>query len=205
VNDSLTYSPKRKDKEARVMEAALDVFSEFGFRKASIEDIANKLNLTPAALYRYAGDKKDLYKKAVRHGFGLWQEYVIHAAENETDPVSRFTTTCRTAFAYLAKEPRLKKILASDPSLFPIFEADDPFLEINEASIGLLEKIILDGYEQGVFAAKSEPAADARAVARVIFSLYILFIQKEYVAGETGEASLFERGLDLVLDGLRSR
>ena len=46
---------------------------------------------------------------------------------------------------------------------------------------------------------------DAEAASRVLFSLYVLFVQKAYVAGEAGEEALFERGLELVLDGLRAR
>ena len=67
----------------------------------------------------------------------------------------------------------------------------------------LLEGVIREGVASGAFAARGGEA-DIRAVAEVIFSLYVLFVQKEYVAGGE-EGALFERGLDLVLDGLRAR
>lgn len=204
MNKIVDSSLRRDKREAEILDIALDVFAEHGFRKASVDDIAERLGLSAGALYRYAADKRDLYKKAVERGFGLWQESVVRAVAAETDPILRFRVVCRSAFSYLAGEPRLRKILAGDPALFPFFEAEDPFIDINRASVELIEGVIREGVSAGAFAARNGEA-DIHAAARVIFSLYILFVQKAYVAGEEDEAALFERGLDLVLDGLRAR
>ena len=204
MKENVTYSQtKRGQREREVLEAALDVFAELGFKKASIEDIASKLDMSPAALYRYASDKRDLYRKAVALGFAAWQESVAAALAAVTDPVQRFRTVCTSAFAYLGRDVRLRKVLARDPSLFPFFAADDPFSDINRSSVYLLEGVIREGVSAGVFAAPGGEA-DIHAAAEVIFSLYVLFVQKAYVAGEE-ESLLFQRGLDLVLDGLRAR
>jgi len=203
MNEIVTSSDRYDRREAEVLEAALEVFAELGFRKASVEDIAAKLGLSAGALYRYAADKRDLYKKATRRGFELWQAAVLEAVARETDPIGRFRVACGSAFNYLAEEPRLRKILVRDPALFPFFEADDPFSGINQASVGLLESLIREGAEAGVFSTKSDK--DIKAAARVIFSLYVMFVQKAYVAGESDEALLFERTVDLLLDGLKKR
>lgn len=203
MNEIVAYSQKRNRREEEILEAALEVFAELGFKKASVEDIANRLGLSPGALYRYAADKRDLYRKAVARGFRRWQESVEAEAALETEPLARFRRTCSSAFRYLAGEPRLRRVLSRDPSLFPFFEAEDPFLEINRASEALIVGILREGMASGAFARRSEE--DLRAVGRVIFSLYVLFVQKAYVAEEAEEALLFERGLDLILDGLRSR
>lgn len=195
LNSSLT-----RDRSAEVLDAALTVFSELGFKKASMDDIAGRLGLTKAALYRYASDKRDLYRLAVARGFELWQDAAEAAAAAEDDPVERFRAACLAAFRYLASEPRLRNAIAKDPSLFPLFEAEDPFSDINARSVGLIRRLIEEGQSAGAFA-----PGDARAVARVLFSLYALFIQKAYVAAEADEEALFGRGLELVLDGLRSR
>lgn len=193
-------SGRRKRREAEILDTALAAFAEFGFRKTSVEDIASRLGIAPGTLYLYARDKRDLYRKAVERAFGEWQAEVRRAIAALVDPVERFRVACRTAFRYLAVEPRLRRILARDPELFPVVSSDDPFSDINRASAGLLQDIILEGQAAGAFA-----PGDAAAAARVLFSLYVLFVQKAYVAGEADEEALFERGLDLVLDGLRAR
>ena len=100
MKENVTYSHKREQREREVLEAALDVFAELGFKKTSVEDIATRLDMSPAALYRYASDKRDLYRKAVALGFATWQEAVAGAVAMETDPVGRFRTVCRSAFSY---------------------------------------------------------------------------------------------------------
>jgi AcrR family transcriptional regulator len=203
VNKTVTSSLKRDQREAEILDTALDVFADLGFKKASVDEIALRLSLSPGALYRYAADKRDLYKKAVARGFGLWQDEVRKAVAGMIDPVERFRTACRSAFSYLSRDARLRRVLARDPGLFPFFEAEDPFSDINRSSRELMEGIIRDGVAKGAFCAKDE--ADIQSASRVIFSLYVLFVQKAYVAQEAEEAALFERGLDLILDGLRVR
>jgi len=201
VNNNVIYLHNTKrDREAEVLDTALTVFSELGFKKTTLDDIAKRMGITKGALYRYSRDKRDLYRRAVERGFRLWQSAAEEAAAAESDPLERFRTACRKAFRYLASEPRLKHVLRKDPALFPLFEADDPFSDINARSVGLLERLIEEGIDAGVFA-----GGDARSSARVLFSLYALFIQKAYGAAEANEEALFERGLSLVLDGLRSR
>jgi len=196
----INSSEKRDRREAEILDAALGVFAEYGFRKASVEDIARSLGLAPGTLYLYAKDKRDLYRKAVARAFGEWQAATRKAIVGESDPVVRFRAVCRSAFSYLAGEPRLRRILARDPELFPVVSGEDPFAEINRSSMELLESLIREAQAAGAFA-----PGDSEAAARLLFSLYVLFVQKAYVAGEAGEEALFERGLDLVLDGLRAR
>lgn len=193
-------SQKRGRKQILVFEAALDVFAEFGFRKAGMEDIAKRLGLAVGTLYRYARDKQDLYRKSVKYAFELWQAAAEAAAEASADPLERFRLLCNAAFRHLAGEPRLRRILAGDPALFPVVDAEDPFASINQRSTDILEKFIRDGMEAGAF-----DVPDPRMAARILFSLYQLFIEKAYVEEESDEFLLFERSLDLVLNGLRAR
>jgi AcrR family transcriptional regulator len=53
----------RRTKEERyeeLLDAAAKVFSERGYRSATIQDVAGELDMTGAALYHYVGGKEDL-------------------------------------------------------------------------------------------------------------------------------------------------
>ncbi len=57
-----------KDKTAshiRVMAAARDEFTEYGFEKASMRRVGEKCGLTAAGLYRHCRDKEDLFDQLV--------------------------------------------------------------------------------------------------------------------------------------------
>ena len=193
-------SQKTQARQIQVLETALEVFSEYGYRKAGMEDIASRMNLAVGTLYRYAHDKQDLYQKAVAYGLGKWQEHALQSAQECTDPVQRFRTLCCSAFSYLREEPHLRRILSADPTLFPLFEAEDPFTSINNRSVKILQQLIQEGIEAKVFS-----VSNAHIAAQILFSLYHLSVQKAYVLESGDEQKLFEQSLDLVLHGLLTR
>jgi AcrR family transcriptional regulator len=55
-----------------------------GSKKATLDDIAAELGMTKGNLYRYAENKKDLYRNTVRHAMLRWQGRVREAIEQET-------------------------------------------------------------------------------------------------------------------------
>ena len=52
---------KEKAKE-RIVEAAYEVFSQKGFHNATMDDIAERIGVSKAALYQYFKSKEDLYR-----------------------------------------------------------------------------------------------------------------------------------------------
>ena len=60
-------SPSDNAREDRILAAALQVFGRYGFRKASMDEIARSADISRQGLYlRFAG-KDALYRAAVRH------------------------------------------------------------------------------------------------------------------------------------------
>lgn len=52
---------------AKVLEAAMSVFFRFGFKKASMDDIAQSAGLSRQALYLRFHNKDQLFEAALRH------------------------------------------------------------------------------------------------------------------------------------------
>ena len=60
-------SPSDNAREERILAAALEVFGRYGFRKASMDEIARSADISRQGLYlRFAG-KDALFRAAVRH------------------------------------------------------------------------------------------------------------------------------------------
>lgn len=58
-------SPSIDDKQMGILIAALEVFRLYGFRRASMEDIAQAASMSRAALYLHFKNKKDLFRRLV--------------------------------------------------------------------------------------------------------------------------------------------
>ncbi len=59
----------KEERIAEIYEAALKVFAEKGFTKATLDEIAEKINITKPALYFYFKSKDDLFFSLIKSRF----------------------------------------------------------------------------------------------------------------------------------------
>lgn len=184
----------------QIMCASLRCFAKFGYRKATLDDIAGELGILGSSMYAYAQNKRDLYEQTVRFVLLRWQERVKQAVGSRATPKEQLLTLCETALTYLADDTEFCALLRNDPSIFPMFPAVDPYEEINGESVAMIERILLAGQRSGDF----RPVA-ARPTAELIFSLYKGFIIHAYVQGEEEYLARYaDTAIDLVTNGLYS-
>lgn len=192
---------KKDDKRIRIYEAALAVFARYGYKRSRMEDVAQAIDMTKGNLYLYVTNKRDLYEKAVAYALLKWQRHAKHAADQVDDPVQQLAVYSTKGIEYLQDDAVLKAILIDNPSVFPITPSEDPFYEINRASMDMLKEILRKGIERKRFS-----DMDVDRVAELFYSIYTLFINKAYIKSE-GETTLrmFEEGINIVLNGLLAR
>ena len=61
MSDYSNFLRLNPDKQQNIINAALEVFGENGYNKTSMQDIANKANISKPSLFYYFGTKNDLY------------------------------------------------------------------------------------------------------------------------------------------------
>ena len=191
---------KKIDNEV-IVSAALRVFSRYGYRKATLEDIAGELNMTAAGIYAYAESKRELYEQTVCFALLRWQNRVKAAVKQKDTATAKITVLCDSALHYLAEDKEFCMLLNSDPSIFPMFPAVDPYEEINTASVDMVAEILTLGAKTREFR-----ELDVKTVSEVIFSIYKGFVIHAYVQGESEfiEKNL-PQTLDLILHGIQRK
>ncbi|HOO72547.1 MAG TPA: TetR/AcrR family transcriptional regulator [Spirochaetota bacterium] len=189
---------KQKIDNKTILETALSLFSRYGYRKTTLEEIGAELGMTKGNLYIYVKDKRDLYVQTVSYALERWQQRVRDAIEEATGPRERLLVMCRKAVEYLSEDREFCEVLKMDPDIFPMFPASDPYEEINERSMAMIREILRDGIKKKEFR-----PVDLDKVASVIFSIYKMFIIRTYIkTDEQFLQELFEDTLDLVTRGL---
>ncbi|MFZ5571351.1 MAG: TetR/AcrR family transcriptional regulator [Thermodesulfobacteriota bacterium] len=189
---------RKKENLETILEAALAVFAKFGYRKATLEDIAGRLRMTKSNLYIYAASKRELYQKTVAWALLRWQMRVREAVERESGAREKFTVMCFKAVEYLSEDEEFRQVLLQDPDIFPMFPVNDPFQEINRNSVLMIRGILQQGIREGVFR-----PVDPEKMSDVIFMIYKMFIIRTYV--KTDERQLQEAFADtfeLLVNGL---
>ena len=78
----------RSDTRARIQQVALELFAEQGYDKTSLREIAERLDVTKAALYYHFKSKEDIVRSLVEDYFGQLDDLIAWA---KTQPRSAQT------------------------------------------------------------------------------------------------------------------
>jgi AcrR family transcriptional regulator len=191
---------KKPERKNEIYEAALKVFGVFGYKKATVEEIAAELKLTKGALYQYAENKKDLYRKAVEYGLIKWQNKVLCEISDTDDICLRFRQLCKKAMMYLSEDKDLRNIIIRDPGIFPISFKNDPYKQINDVSMTFLRDLIDEGIAEGKFR-----ELDSGFTTKMLFSIYKMLILETYILGEQETERVFDAAIDIISQGFFKR
>lgn len=179
-------------------QASLELFANFGYKKTTVEDVADRLDMTKGNLYFYVKNKKQLYEQTINHALTQWKDHVKKAVAKKTDPAEKFNTMAVSAMAYIEKNTPLRRVIMNDPKIFTLSPKEDRFSKTNQAAMAILKDIL----EQGVEQKKFYPM-DVDQVTVYLFSVYMMFLIKTYVKADQGSSKkLFTTALELNLRGL---
>lgn len=117
---------------SKVLDAALSAFLDFGFRRASMSDIAKRSGISPATLYRRFPQKDEIVKavalREVRRLLAEIDATIDRSAPAEEQLADLALTVLRTARGH----PLLRRLLATEPDfVLPLLTVDAaPALEL---------------------------------------------------------------------------
>jgi AcrR family transcriptional regulator len=86
----------RSDTRARIQQVALELFAEQGYDKTSLREIAERLDVTKAALYYHFKSKEDIVRSLVEDYFGqmdaliAWAKSQPRTAETRREILGRY-------------------------------------------------------------------------------------------------------------------
>ncbi len=147
---------ERERRRQQIIVAAKRVFSDKGFNKATMEDIASEAELSPGTLYLYFKNKEELYASLSLRILQYFNIRVQHVNDEKTlDPEGKMRVLREAMFDVYNFDPltiiNLFHLQSSETlkNLSPEFL--DEINELSRKSIGGIAKIIEDGIKSGVF------------------------------------------------------
>lgn len=172
-----------------ILEAATEVFMRYGFRKASIDDIARRAGIGKGTVYLHFDSKEELFATVVRTIWGRVFEELKTAVRQARTPDAKLRAFCR---GRLDQAAAVARTLDVDQEIaLETMEAARPFVhEIRDRELKLVEAILADGNAAGVFSARKP---DAIAVGLLTWLEALIPV---LVRGSAEERA----GIDVVLD-----
>lgn len=134
----------------RILEAAMDIFSEVGFNGARVDEIAKRAGVNKAMIYYHVGDKESLYAEVLHNAIGHVADSISGAIGAASTPEEKLLAYIRGFAGAVEGNPRMGPILlreiASGGQNLPEVVVKD-FARL----IGIVTSIIEEGTENGVF------------------------------------------------------
>ncbi|MDR2634388.1 MAG: TetR/AcrR family transcriptional regulator [Clostridiales bacterium] len=187
---------RKKIELETIFEASKKVFSEYGFKKATLQDIADELDVTNSNLYIYFDGKKKLYDETLRFYLKKWFDKSFLPLINVRDPRGRLNLLMRNAASFLVEDKRLLQMLKNDAGIIDGLSPAGEFRLLYNDIIGSLSAIVKDGSDLELIR-----AFDADATAETLFRLYISMRILPLLKGNASDDGVLE---DIVKFGLFS-
>lgn len=116
------------ENQERILDAALEVFSERGFRGATIDQIADQAGMSKPNLLYYFRRKKDMYEALIARLLDTWLE-PLRELDGEGDPLPELQSYIRRKLEMSRDFPRESRLFANEilqgaPHILPLLEAE---------------------------------------------------------------------------------
>ncbi len=156
---------KKEEKAKKILNAAIKVFAEDGYRDAKISRIAQLAGVAHGSVYTYYRNKEDLLYHMIAT---IWQdlgEKIDAISKNdELDPLQKVHEMVKTAYDVFTANPRLGLVVIKEHNELRKKGIDASRSEYEHLVVAF-SKTFAQGVEQGFF----DPTIDAPTFLHFIF------------------------------------
>ena len=205
---ALRWERRPDERPKEILEAALRVFAERGYRTTRLEEIGEAAGVTKGTIYHYFANKEEVLLRAIEHyheqAFGRLGEMLRGMTGSASD---RIRQLLRRWFGAVSNERMairtllLQGVAHEAPDAYRRWLAGGPI-----AAAQMLASFVKEGQASGEF--RSD--ADAEAIARTLLAGLLVQSVWQQHAAEAPEVAfdqerLLESSLEFFLHGLRAR
>jgi AcrR family transcriptional regulator len=138
----------RRSTRERILEAALDVFSEKGFHLATVDEIAERAGLGKGTLYRHFANKETLFNELVRVRLEELETDANAVLDGQDDVLTMITKYLRIYFAFFDRNQRLYRLVVQE-GLDVGRQVQDLYVKTVMRRVPLLKRKIYAASQQG--------------------------------------------------------
>ena len=142
-------SMKQVSKRNAIIEAAIEIFSQKGFHRTKISDIAEQANVADGTVYLYFCNKDDLLMQAFDEVMQKLLEHLRAVQKHNTSPIEKLHQAIRIQIELLIENPRLGRFLVIEMRQTPEFYEKYPQYQPLKEYLGLIESFCRAAIKKG--------------------------------------------------------
>jgi AcrR family transcriptional regulator len=170
---------QNEEARAKIVEIARGIFTHFGFRKTTMEEIALASRKGKSSIYYYFNSKEDIFRAVVEKEAEELKAELLKKIENIEDPIERLKIYISVRMRKLNKLTNFYTALKSE-YLSHLEFIEDIRKHYDQEEVKIISGIIEDGISRGIFTV-DDPGLSAIAIVTAMKGLEVpLFISKEH-------------------------
>lgn len=131
--------------------ASENEFAEKGLYGARIDNIATVAGVNKRMIYEYFGNKEELYKTVLNRAYHRLLEREVNVLSEKTSAKEAIYKTIHMYFEFLAQNETFVQLVLRENLNHAKYLKELSLQDIKEPTIELLQEIIKDGKESGIF------------------------------------------------------
>jgi AcrR family transcriptional regulator len=189
-------------KKECILGAAARLFARFGFKKASIDEIAKQAGVAKGTVYLAAETKEDLFYQAVHREVRAWTAELSRLIDPRTPAEELLQKCAQAGLTYLNQKPLVRELLfGSYHMMLP--EWRERLDQLRELGRSNLLEILRLGVKQGRFRDDLDLEEVAKIIQDVMIATYLF-----YDRGMDRDERLQKRiavAFEMLMGGMRAR
>jgi AcrR family transcriptional regulator len=138
-----------KETRQLILTSARQVFERFGYKKATLDDIANALGMGKTAIYYHFVNKEDIFKAVLDHEADALKNELIEAVTRSSDAKSKIRTYFIVRVNGIKKLGNLYNFEKRD--ILSGTNANELRAKYDQIEIEVIENILSEGQKSGEF------------------------------------------------------
>jgi TetR/AcrR family transcriptional regulator len=204
---------KEREKQLRreeIVTAAEKVFFSKGFDLSTMDDVAEKAELSKGTLYLYFKSKEDLHMAVARKSIRILRAITLKATEGEGNALQKLGRMGRATVEFSRTDPdRMRSIMTleeMEPQALSITAADLQDMIYKESTVGTVMQLVELGVEEKVIRADVPAFLVAHTLWMTVLSVVRFVTMKPglFEALELSQDQILESHFELVLNGIKS-
>ncbi len=188
-NSAETANKKDVNRE-NILKIAREIFSKYGYKKTTLDDIANAVRKGKSSLYYYFKSKEDLFQAVIMKEVEILAHELEIVINRNTDPVDKLRDYILTKLATFRNLANFYHAIENDVTAVGFI--DEVKIKYEQDEIRMIKRILIEGVR------KSEFEIYDFNLAAIGITTAIKGLEMPLAAGNYSDVNL-ERSVDIIL------
>ena len=142
-------SNKKDANRESILKIAQEIFSKYGYKKTTLDDIANAVRKGKSSLYYYFTSKEDLFQAVIQKEVDILRHELEIVVNRNTDPVDKLRDYILTKLTTFRGMANFYNALENDVTAIEFIE--NIKTRHQQEEIRMIKRILIEGVRKNIF------------------------------------------------------